>query len=180
MQIFIGPPISLIKERIKINIGDSNSSQIEITQFTTAEEICNRLAEKHTIAGLDSSKLSLYVLVQNSKKIIGEGKLLRLLSPNNLILELHRTLLEQKIIHEFYALPLQLYEKINTPVIALDYNEKFFKESKWERVGELMKYSEKLGETDPKKQHIYTKKTCYLGKDTLYYISKDSIFHYFY
>eukprot|EP01022_Parablepharisma_sp_SALTPOND_P016278 TRINITY_DN2362_c0_g2_i1.p2 TRINITY_DN2362_c0_g2~~TRINITY_DN2362_c0_g2_i1.p2 ORF type:complete len:660 (-),score=62.81 TRINITY_DN2362_c0_g2_i1:3127-5106(-) len=103
------------------------------------------------------------------------NKVLRLLRHDEKILELHQGLTARRIPHEFYALPELVCEKQQEQQLK-EINEKFFKEGKWERVGDLFKGSDKTTEKDANKKQIFTKKTFYLGKDILYYFSKDSIF----
>ena len=54
-------------------------------------------------------------------------QLLRLLAPEERLLELHSNLLSKKICHEFFALPAKLYEKPEEEK-QREYSGKFFKE----------------------------------------------------
>ena len=146
-----------------------------MTSFTTSEVICNKLNDKSS-NNIEPSKRSLYILIQGSKKAALFERLLRLLRPDERILDLHKLLMAHRIQHDFYALINSNYEKLNQEAKMKEFNENFFKEGKWERVGDLFKGSEKTLEGDADKRQPFSKKTFYLGKDILYYISKDRIF----
>eukprot|EP00826_Nyctotherus_ovalis_P050913 TRINITY_DN6309_c0_g1_i1.p1 TRINITY_DN6309_c0_g1~~TRINITY_DN6309_c0_g1_i1.p1 ORF type:complete len:418 (+),score=130.51 TRINITY_DN6309_c0_g1_i1:275-1528(+) len=103
---------------------------------------------------------------------------MRLLVPGENILELSKEFEQNKIKADLYAFPELLYRSKEEQKIN-EFNEKFFKSKKWERVGDLLKGTEESLEPNADKKHAFTKKTFYLGNDNLYYVSKDSTYSFY-
>eukprot|EP00826_Nyctotherus_ovalis_P060852 TRINITY_DN8591_c0_g1_i2.p1 TRINITY_DN8591_c0_g1~~TRINITY_DN8591_c0_g1_i2.p1 ORF type:complete len:189 (-),score=40.86 TRINITY_DN8591_c0_g1_i2:377-943(-) len=159
--------------RIKIFV-DNGSTQQLIDSHSTGDSICAKIHRKKASQNNDYERGRLYISTMNPKKKPLVKQILRLVRSDEKILELQDLFKKKKIGHEFYY----LMQAECRPLKPLDYNEfndKFFKRNKWERMGELLKKSERA-EEGSKEQ--YSKKMFYLGSDILYYIdkSKDSIF----
>ena len=93
----------LVKVIMKIFLGEFGTTQVEVTENTLVEEICVKINEKYKT--MKDDKKQLFLSLHDPKKVKLESQLLRLLRPNERLLELSQILAVRKIEHRFYALP---------------------------------------------------------------------------
>ena len=134
---------------------------------STPEIICKKIQEKSKYSDSDKVKRFLYIGICNQKNNIKTSQILRQLKPGENVYDLEQSLKENKIEHEYYTLPEELY-KTPREVEKVEYDEKFFKKGKWEKSGELLKSTKK----DDSKPCRFNKRQFYLGRDLLYYMKK--------
>jgi len=145
------------------------STELMVDASTTADTIRSKLMSKSTSQNNNHEKKHLYVVINNPKKIRLVDQILRVVKSHEKILELEQILNSKKISHEYHSIAQAEYKQEKLP-ITNELNEKFFKSNKWDRVGELLKKSEKMNE-ESKEQ--FNKKMFYLGNDILYYLNKN-------
>ncbi len=90
---------------MKINLDDIGSTQVEVNMTTLAEDVCAKLNDKFKTLGRDQQSRSLFISLHDAQKRPIEKQLLRLLLPNERVLQMHNDLKARGINHTFYALP---------------------------------------------------------------------------
>jgi len=160
---------------LKVNLDDGTFASIEINSTFDADMLIQELCSSKMIREHSMQEYKIYVSTKSSKKDMLRNNIMRLLSPEENVIEVIKEYVSYKIPYKFHMLPEVLYKSKEEKRIN-EFNEKFFKSKKWQRVGNLFIGTKESLEPNADKKKAFTKKIFYLGNDNLYYTSENSNF----
>jgi len=154
-------------------LNDSNYVKVNISLYSTAEILSEDIARLSINKNINS-KWSIYISTQTLKRMPLSKSVIKLVQPEEKIMNLIKKLDDLELPHIFYAFPNSECtdnKSLNGSVLT----ENLLKDKTWKKVGNLSFKLEKAeSNADKKKQFISN--TFYLGHDSLCCFNKDCNF----
>lgn len=151
------------KDLIKVNVADSWSTYMKLDSILTSSQICKKVSEKHLYSNSQFVERFLCITAHKAEKMPTDMQIYKRLYPEENISTLEQELNAKKIAHDYYVLSEDPYNPPPHTQLS-EYDDKFFKKGKWERIGDLNKLN---------RDKKWIKRSYYLGIDNLYRINKE-------